>query len=237
MKTQTLLSQLLQWLLALALLFIFIGLVLTATLTTASLLHLNIESTVELATALVAPIILLLPVWMLLGLFFLTPLFRLSGVLKYYSPYLIVSRTKPDHLALHGATPFDYLRLFSWKDRGRPAVRRILLWYIEGLLALAREVSKGNISKDTTITGTSYIFSAGNAKRFGFTVEDSGSFAWGGYLTYLTQFLTYSFAQGRWALPPVHLAKRASIKAERLCAKLDFLEQKQKQLRRSLKRD
>ena len=136
---------------ALALLLIFIGLVLAATLITASLLHLNIESTLELATALVAPIILLLSVWMLFGLFFLTPLFRLSGVLKHYPPYLIVSRTKPDHLALHGATPFDYLNLFSLKDLGRPAARRILLWHIEGLIAQAREVSKGTISNDTTI--------------------------------------------------------------------------------------
>jgi hypothetical protein len=63
---------------------------------------------------------------------------------------------------------FDYVLLFRWCDRGRPAVRRILLWYVDGLIALAREIELGRIPHDTEISATSYIFSRHSLRRFGF---------------------------------------------------------------------
>ena len=224
-------SKPLQWTVALLLLLAFVALIMTATLAVASLLNVRRDDPVQLGGALAAHLVLGLPLWMLLSLFLLAPLFRLTGALRYYSPYLIASRARPGRLDLHGATPFDYLLLFRWRERGRPAVRRILLWYVDGLIALARDVERGRLPLDTTLVATSYIFSAASARRFGFTVAESPGFAWGGYLTYPTQFLTYSFAQGRWALPPIHRARQATIQAAALCAHIGRLERLQQRLR------
>lgn len=223
-------SKLVQGIVALGFLTIFVGLMVAATLGVMTLLGGRWDDAVAWGLALMVHLILLLPLWMLVCLFFLAPLFRLTGTLRYYSPYLVVSRGGRGRIDLHGATPFDYLLLFRWRDRGRPAVRRILRWYVEGLLALAREFEEGRLPRDTTVSATSYIFSAGTARRYGFVVEEAGKFAWGGYLTYPTQWLTYSFARGRWAWPPVHRARRATIDGAGLCAQRGRLERLRERL-------
>lgn len=220
-----------QWTVALLFLTAFVALFTLATLAVAFMLGLQVDAPEQWGLAVVVQLVLFLPIWMLLSLFSLAPLFRLTGVLRYYSPYLIVSRARRDRFDLHGATPFDYLLLFRWRDRGRPAVRCILLWYIDGLVALAREMEGGGFPVGTTVSATSYIFSAGTARRYGFTVDEASRFACGGFLTYPTQFLTYSFAQGRWAFPPIRRAKRATINGASLCSQILRLERVQKRLR------
>lgn len=233
MKSRYTQSKPLQWTVALLLLTVQVALVLGATLGVARLLGLRWEHPAHLGLAMAAHVALFLPLWLLLSLFLLAPLFRLTGVLRYYSPYLIVTRGGCGRLALHGATPFDYLLLFRWRDRGRPAVQRILLWYVEGLLVLARELERGRLPLDTTISATSYIFSAGSARRYGFAVEEAPRFSIGGYLTYPTQLLTYSFARGRWALPPIHRARQATLDGATLRAQIGRLERLQTRLRKA----
>lgn len=217
-------SRLFQWAVALFFLSSFVLLFAAATLGMAMLLELKVDAPAQMAIALTSHLIVFLPIWMLLSLCFLAPLFRLTGVLKYYSPYLIVTRSGRDHLELHGATPFDYFFLFHWRDRGHAAVRSILLWYIDGLISLAREIECGRFPIHTTISATSYIFNGNTARRYGFTIEEAPRFAFGGILTYPTQFLTYSFAKGRWALPPIFRAKKATIDGAKLCAQIVRLE-------------
>lgn len=224
-------SKIFQWAVALVFLMVFVALVLVATFGVIFLLGWRFDDPAELGLALLVHVLLLLPLWMLLTLFLMAPLFRLTGVLRYYSPYLILSRSGRNRIDLHGATPFDYLLLFRWRDRGRPAVRRILLWYVEGLIALAREIEGGRFPIDTTVSATSYIFSASTARRYGFTVDEAPRWACGGFLTYPTQFLTYSFSQARWSLPPVHRARKATIKGADLCSQIARLERVQKRLR------
>lgn len=165
-----------------------------------------------------------LPVWMLAGSLFLTPALRVIGRLRYYSPVLIVKGSAKRGLELHGALPFDFLMLFSWKQRGRWAARRIWMWYFEGLIALAREIEAGRFPRQVTITGTSYIFSPRLAQRHGFQVETSPWMAWGGWFTWPTQFLTYSFSQGRWCLPPLRRTARARITGGELCSQIASLQ-------------
>jgi di/tricarboxylate transporter len=233
MKSRHTQSKPLQWTVALLFLAALVALVLIVTLSVARLFGLSCEHPAHLGLAMAAHIVLFLPLWLLLSLFLLAPLFRLTGVLRYYSPYLIASRAQRGRIYLHGATPFDYLLLFRWRDRGRPAVQCILLWYVDGLLALARELERGRLPLDTTISATSYIFSAGSARRYGFTVEEAPRFSIGGYLTYPTQLLTYSFAQGRWALPPIHRARQATIDGATLRAQVSRLERLQTRLRKA----
>lgn len=223
-------SRLLQWTVAIVLVSVFLVLYLIVTLAAAFALGLQIDQPVQLAVAMGIQIAALLPLWMLLGSVLFAPLLRLAGVLRYCSPYLVVTRSGKGKLDLHGAMIFDYFLLFRWSDRGAPAVRKILVWYVDGLLSLAREVVEGRLSIDTTLSGTSYIFSENTARRYGFDVERAAAFSWGGVLTYPTQVLTYSFARGRWTFPPVLRAKRATIDAATLCSQIPRLERMRKRL-------
>lgn len=216
--------KLIQWTVALVLLIAFIALFAMAVLVTASVLSLQPDNPVQLAVALAIQLGVLLPLWMMAAIFFLAPLLRLVGALRYYSPYLIVTRSRGGSLDLHGATLFDYILLFRWSDRGRPAVRKILIWYVEGLLALVREIEKGDLPDNIVLSATSYIFSESIARRYGFRVETASRFSVGGFLTYPTQLITYSFAKGRWAVPPILCARRATISGADLVAQSDQLE-------------
>lgn len=223
-------SQLFRWTVAFVFMNVFLVLHLMVTLSAALALDLQIDQPAQLALAMGVQIVVLLPLWMLLVSLLLAPLLRLVGVLRYYSPYLVVTRAGRGKLDLHGATIFDYFLLFRWSDRGPSAVREILMWYIDGLLSLAREIKEGQLPADIRLTGTSYIFSASTARRYGFDVERAARFSWGGLLTYPTQILTYSFARGRWAFPPVLRAKRATIDGATLCSQISRLERISKRL-------
>lgn len=225
-------SKLLQALVALVLLAVFVALFSIATLATAAVLGLRADSPAELGLALGLHLVVLLPLWMLAASFFFAPLLRLAGALKYYSPYLVVTRGRQGHLDLHGATPFDYLLLFRWSDRGASAVRKILSWYVEGLLSLAHEIEEGRLPRSTVFSATSYIFSESIARRYGFSVEQALRFSFGGLLTFPTQCLTYSFAKGRWAFPPVHRARRATITGAALCSQIARLQKLRRRLER-----
>jgi hypothetical protein len=210
--------KLIQWTVALVLLIVFVALFTMAVLVTASVLGLQPDNPAQLAVALAIQLGVLLPLWMMAAIFFLAPVLRLVGALRYYSPYLIVTRSRGGGLDLHGATLFDYLLLFQWSERGRPAVRKILIWYVEGLLALVREIEKGDLPDNIVLSATSYIFSKSIARRYGFHVETGSRFSVGGFLTYPTQLITYSFAKGRWAFPPILRARRATIPGAALAA-------------------
>ena len=207
-----------QWTLALALLLLLIVLASACSLAVCLLLGFRHDNSWHLALAVTLTFLVPLPFWLTAANFLLAPLLRLVGALRYVSPYLIVTRGRGSTLELHGATLFDYLFLFRWSDRGDQAIRNILAWYVEGLLALAREVEEGRLPPSTQISATSYIFSESVARRYGFHVEKARRHCLGGLLTYPTQFLTHSFARGRWALPPVHRARRATIEAAGLSA-------------------
>lgn len=215
---------------AIGFLFLFMVMMAGATFVAARVLGLAWEDPAGWAMAMAAHLVLLLPVWMFIGLFLLAPLLCRLGVLRHLSPYLMVTRGRDGSLHLHGATPMDYLFLFRWRDRGRPAVRQILLWYLDGLINLAGEIEAGRWPGDVRITATSYIFSGQTARRLGFAVEESPWLAWGGALTYPTQFFTYSFARGRWAAPPIHRTRRAMVSGERLVARVDGLRRLQRRL-------
>jgi|GEM_PF-4419842 len=214
--------------------FIFLGvlcaLVISATFIVAALIGLRMDSSLQLASALGLHVLLCLPFWMLVFGFFGAPLLRQIGLLQYYSPFLIVSRAKEGVLQLHGGTPFDFFLRFDWQDRGSPVVQTTLYWYIQGLISLAREIESGHIPMDTQISGTSYFFSENSALRLGFTIERDWRHLIGGILTYPTQFLTYSFAKGRWALPRITQSKRASIDGAKLCSRIGHLERLQNRL-------
>ncbi|HYG34505.1 MAG TPA: hypothetical protein VEC99_06965 [Clostridia bacterium] len=208
-----------QWFLAMFLLFVYGMALVLAALGTQFVLHLPGLAGYRQAMGLA--VLVPLPLWMLLSSLLVAPLMRLLGMLKYYSPLFVVTGSQ-SRVYLHGATLYDYALHLRWRERGVEARLKTLIWYVEGLLGLIRDIQSGAVPATAKITGTSYFFSPHRAQWFGFRVEESWQFALGGILTYPTQLLTYSFAKGRLAFPNVFRAKRASITGARL------LEQKTK---------
>jgi len=223
-------SKLFRWTVAILFATALMALLVAAMFGTVGLLGLRVDNPAHLVFAQGLAVVLFLPIWMMIAGFLVAPLLRVVGHLKYYSPLLIVTRSSGSRLDLHGAMLFDYVLLFRWCDRGRPAVRKTMLWYIDGLIALARDIERGRYPADITLSGTSYFFSESSAKRHGFRVEKGSRFAFGGFLTYPTQFLTYSFAKGRWAFPPILKAKNATIDGATLCTRIPRLERVRKHL-------
>ena len=224
-------SGIFRWTVAILFIGALLALVGAATLGTATLFGLGVDSSVQLAFALGVHLVLLLPLWMLIAGFLSAPLLRQLGVLEYYSPFLIVSRSRTGGINLHGATPFDYILRLRWSDRGRVAVRATLCWYIDGLISLIRKFESGQIPMDTEIAGTSYFFSESSARRYGFTIHSASRYIIGGLLTFPTQCMTYSFSKGYWALPPITHAKKATISGATLCAQVDRLNRVRTHLR------
>lgn len=152
--------------------------------------------------------------------FSVTPFLRLCGFYRYHSPMLKATLRSSRTYELHGGTSFDYVWLFRWSERGPAAARRILVYYLEGLLDLARLAQRGALPPGVEVTGTSYFFGERSVRRLGFRLEPPGLRLQLVLLVYyLDLFILYSFSRGRLAFPNVLKVKRASIRAGDLAAR------------------
>jgi hypothetical protein len=153
------------------------------------------------------------------------PLFRLVGVYRYHSAMLKVTIRTTRVYEIHGGTPFDYVLHLRWRDRGAPAARHILISYLEGLLDIADCVARGELPASIRITGTSYFFREASAARLGFALEKPTLRLRANLLLHLLDLtLLYSFARGRWALPPVWRTRNAVISGAGLLERRSSIE-------------
>ncbi len=165
------------------------------------------------------------PVALSLFQFCVTPLLTNAGLYRYHSEMLKATLRNERTWEIHGGTSWDYVRLFRLSESGAVATRRLLRFYLEGLLDIARLVESGVISPGTTITGTSYFFSEKSARRLGFRLEPAGPRLRAVLvLYYLDLVLLSSFARGRIAFPNVLKARRAAIRAADLAARRPEIE-------------
>jgi hypothetical protein len=162
-----------------------------------------------------------------------TPLYRLSGWFKYRSPMLLEFTPYTEFTDLHLGTSFDFYLNFRWRDRGPAARRKIFLWCLEGLLAIAEEAAFGAMPGDRKIVATSYFFNDRTIEKLGFRREKAG---WDVRLNLLLALpevaLCYSFTQGRPALPPIWKASKAETTAAELAANKGKIEALLARLRR-----
>lgn len=164
--------------------------------------------------------LLVFPVALSVFQFCVTPLLRNAGLYRYHSEMLKATVRTARTWEIHGGTSWDYVRLFRLSENGAVATRRLLRFYLEGLLDIARLVESGAIPGETTVTGTSYFFSERSARRLGFRLEPAGPrLRVVLVLYYLDLVLLYSFARGRIAFPNVLRTRRAAIRAADLAAK------------------
>lgn len=151
-----------------------------------------------------------------------TPLMRLLGIYTYYSPLLLVFGASKNHYDLHNGTNFDYLIHMKWADRGIRANRKILAYYLEGLLNIIKELETGVLPASLTISGTSYFFSNRTAERLGFRLEKPSLFyRLNLIVAFVELFWMYSYAHGQWRIPKVFAAKKAVISGGDLVQRKD----------------
>ena len=153
-----------------------------------------------------------------------TPFCRATGIYLYHSPMLKATFRGSRIWEIHGGTTWDWLVLFRFRDRGAPAARRVMGWYLEGLLDIVRRVETGEIPKAVLVTGTSYFFSANTARRLGFEIRPAGlRLRFNLLLNVLDLWLCYSFTRGRLAVPALLDVKQAVIRGDELVRRKDQL--------------
>ncbi len=160
-----------------------------------------------------------LPIWLVIIGFLLyvnvfqftmAPFFKMTGVYNYVSPVLLVYGATPEKYELHSGTPFDILMLFSFAERGKVAQKKMLTYFLEGLLEIIVRIENGEVLETAKIYGDSYFFSDRTAKKLGFQIKETPKgVAFNVYLNALDIFWIYSFTQGRIAFPNLKNVKRA----------------------------
>lgn len=106
------------------------------------------------------------PIFYLLFIFYVpvsqftfTPLLKLIGVYKYYAPMLLGYMSNKHQIDLHCGASFDYLFVMRKYKPGIEVRNRLLIYYLEGLINIIKQIENNSIPRTVYIVGTSYFFS------------------------------------------------------------------------------
>jgi len=157
--------------------------------------------------------------------FLFTPIYKLTGAYTYYSPMLLGYMANEKQIDLHSGTSFDHLFVLRKYKSGTHLRNRIMMYHVEGLLYLIQLIEDKRIPASVNIIGTSYFFNGRTLKKLGFKLEKPSSF----YrinlvLNFIDLFWMYSLSKGKFAMPRVWDAKKATIIGTTLVAQKEKLE-------------
>ena len=153
-----------------------------------------------------------------------TPLFRLIGIYKYLSTTVYAVPATKAYYELHNATTYDYLQQFSWSDKGLKTQRQLLMNYGQAFLKIIQLIETGKLPPSLQIIGQSFFFSRQTAKKLGFQIYPANRVTKiCSTLNALELTILYSFARGKWVIPPFWKVKVMTISGEDLCKKKELI--------------
>jgi hypothetical protein len=168
---------------------------------------------------------LLFIIYVPIGQFAFTPLFRLIGVYKYYSPMLLGYMANNLQIDLHSGGSFDYLFVMRKYKSGIELRNRLLTYQLEGLTNLIQLIENKNIHETVNIVGTSYFFNNRTLQKMGFEIVNPSLFyRLNLFVNFIDLIWMYSLSQGKFSIPKIWNAKKASISGSKLLAKKDVIE-------------
>lgn len=156
-------------------------------------------------------------IYLPIGQFSTTPIFKLLGIYRYYSPMLLGYMSSKNQIDLHNGGSFDYLFVMRHIKIGNGFRNRILLYHLEGLMNIIKELENGSVPKSVHIIGTSYFFNTRTLNKFGFELTQPSLFY---RINLLVNFIDliwmYSVSQGKLSIPKLWRAQKASIEGGKL---------------------
>lgn len=160
-----------------------------------------------------------------LAQFAFTPLLRLTGVYTYYSPMLIGYMANDKEIDLHSGGSFDYLFVMRKYKSGIELRNRLLMYHLEGLLHLIQLIEHKALPETLTISGTSYFFNKRTLQKLGFEmIKPTLFFKLNLFLNLIDLTWMYSLSKGKFSIPKIWQAKKASISGTKLIEQKQFIE-------------
>lgn len=160
-----------------------------------------------------------------LAQFAFTPLFRLTGVYTYYSPMLIGYMANDKEIDLHSGGSFDYLFVMRKHKSGIELRNRLLMYHLEGLLQIIQLIEHKTLPETVTISGTSYFFNKRTLQKLGFEmIKPTLFFKLNLLLNLIDLTWMYSLSKGKFSIPTIWQAKKASISGAKLIEHKQFIE-------------
>ena len=162
-----------------------------------------------------------------------TPFFTLVGVYKYYSPMLLGYMANDNQIDLHSGGSFDYLFVMRKYKSGIEMRNRLLIFHLEGLIYIIRQIENKSISEKVNIVGTSYFFNNRTLHKMGFEVENPSLFYRLNLIAnFIDLFWMYSLSQGKLSIPKIWNAKNAKISGAKLIESKKMIEELYEKLKR-----
>ena len=164
-----------------------------------------------------------------------TPFFTLVAIYKYYSPMLLGYMANDNQIDLHSGGSFDYLFVMRKYKSGIEMRNRLLIFHLEGLIYIIRQIENNSISEKVNIVGTSYFFNNRTLYKMGFEVENPSLFH---KVNLIANFIDlswmYSLSQGKPSIPKIWNAKNAKISGAKLIESKMMIEELYEKLKRKM---
>ena len=164
-----------------------------------------------------------------------TPFFTLVGLYKYYSPMLLGYMANDNQIDLHSGGSFDYFFVMRKYKSGIEMRNRLLIFQLEGLIYIIRQIENKSISEKVNIVGTSYFFNNRTLYKMGFEIENPSLFYRVNLIAnFIDLFWMYSLSQGKLSIPKIWNAKNAKITGAKLIERKKMIEELYEKLKKKM---
>ena len=164
-----------------------------------------------------------------------TPFFTLVGLYKYYSPMLLGYMANDNQIDLHSGGSFDYFFVMRKYKSGIEMRNRLLIFQLEGLIYIIRQIENKSISEKVNIVGTSYFFNNRTLYKMGFEIENPSLFYRVNLIAnFIDLFWMYSLSQGKLSIPKIWNAKNAKITGAKLIESKKMIEELYEKLKKKM---